>query len=95
MGAHQCLLVERAHIALHLLRVPLVTGWHKLRSVAMVRLPNSESLTVTVEGVLIKVLLLGKTLHLLRRRLKVELILLLRHEIGLWLSHMVVLCLTM
>ena len=73
--------------------MPLVAGSHKLRGVALIRLPN-DSLTITVESVVIEVLLLGITLHMLRRRLKVELILLWRHEIGLRLSHMVVLSLT-
>lgn len=71
----------------------LVTGSHKLWSVAVVRLPN-DPLTTTIESVVIEVLLLGITLHMLRIRLKVEKILLRRHEIGLRLSHMVVLRLT-
>ena len=93
MGTHQCLIVERAHIILHLLWVPVVTGSHKLRSEAVIRLPN-DSLTVTIESVVIEVLLLGIILHMLRRWLKVELILLWRHDIGLWWSHVVALCLT-
>lgn len=71
----------------------LVTGSHKLWSVAVVRLPN-DPLTTTIESVVIEVLLLGITLHMLRIRLKVEKILLRRHEICLRLSHMVVLRLT-
>ena len=70
-----------------------MAGSHKLRGVAVIRLPN-DSLTITVESVVIEVLLLGITVHMLRRRLKVELVLLWRHEIGLRLSHMVVLSLT-
>ena len=56
----------------------MVAGSHKLRSVAVIRLPN-DSLTITVESVVIEVLLLGITLHMLRRRLKVVLVLLWRH----------------
>ena len=81
------------------MRVPWVTGSHKLlRSEAVVGMPN-DPLTVTIESVVIEVLLLlllREALHMLLRWLMiVELVLLRRHYIALWWSHMVVLSLTM
>ena len=81
------------------MRVAWVTGSHKLlRSEAVVGMPN-DPLTVTIESVVIEVLLLlllREALHMLLRWLMiVELVLLRRHYIALWWSHMVVLRLTM